>query len=531
MAQAGRRGALATLCAVLFLTFLDTTIVSVALADIQNDLHPGVVTLQWVVNGYALVFAALMLTGGTLGDLFGRKRVLLAGIAVFCAGSVLAALAPDAGTLVAGRAVMGVGAAASEPGTLSLLRHVYPDGRSRDRALGVWAAVSGLALAAGPVLGGAIVGVSGWREVFWFNLAFGAVAFAAAAITLPESADRAGRRVDTAGLALSAATLATVTFAIISGEDSGYTTWWIDLLFALAAAGAVAFVLVERRVASPAVDLTCFRHPAFAVANWTAGAVYFGVFALFFFVALYLQLVANASAYRTAAAFAPMAAGMVAASLLTGRWVAASGPRAPMTAGCLLGAAGVLLTDAALSPAPRLVTVAAAMAVAGIGFGTAIVPVTSTALEVVPAERSGMAASITNTSREVGAVLAVAVLGAIVDAQLTGNLVAKLDRIGIPRQFDQLVIHAVTHGTVPQNPATAASQAGVDQSYAGIVAQVIRAAEQAFGDGVNVALLLSGALLLGAAALVLLTLRPQTYQRRWGLWTRPDPTGSSPAGR
>ena len=169
--------ALATLCAVLFLTFLDNTVVSVGLADVQSSLHAGMTSLQWVVNGYALTFAAFMLAGGTLGDILGRKKVMLAGVAVFCAGSIVAALAPNVDVLIAGRVVMGLGAAASEPGTLSIIRHVYPDRRTRADALGVWAAVSGLALALGPVIGGVLVGLWSWRAIFWFNLVFGAVAF------------------------------------------------------------------------------------------------------------------------------------------------------------------------------------------------------------------------------------------------------------------------------------------------------------------------------------------------------------------
>jgi multidrug resistance protein len=191
--------ALATLCAVLFLTFLDNTVVSVGLANVQSGLHAGVASLQWVVNGYALTFAGLMLAGGTLGDLLGRKRVMLGGVAVFCAGSVVAALAPNVDLLIVGRVIMGIGAAASEPGTLSIIRHVYPDKGTRADALGVWAAVSGLALALGPVIGGVLVGLSSWRAIFWFNLAIGAVAFAMTLVFVPETSDRQGNRVDVGG--------------------------------------------------------------------------------------------------------------------------------------------------------------------------------------------------------------------------------------------------------------------------------------------------------------------------------------------
>jgi MFS family permease len=210
--------ALAALCGVLFLTFLDNTIVSVVLADVQTSLGVGVSGLQWVVEGYMLVFAALMLTGGTLGDLLGRKRVMLAGVGVFCGGSLLSALAPDTRTLIAGRIVMGVGAAASEPGTLSLIRHVYPERRARARALGVWAAVSGVALALGPIAGGVLVAAGGWRAVFWFNLGFGVLAGVAAAATLGESADPQGRRLDLPGLTLGASALAAATFAGIEAR-------------------------------------------------------------------------------------------------------------------------------------------------------------------------------------------------------------------------------------------------------------------------------------------------------------------------
>src|SRR5690348_6238420 len=231
-----REAALAAVCAVLFLTFLDNTIVSVALANIQSSLSVSVPGLQWIVNGYMLAFAALMLTGGTLGDLFGRKKVMLGGVGIFCAGAVVAAVAPTSGVLIVGRIVMGVGAAASEPGTLSVIRHVYPERAERSLALGVWAAVSGLALALGPVLGGVLVeGAGGWRSIFWFSLGLGALCFAAAAVTLTESSDPEGRQLDVPGLATGASAILAATFAVIEGENQGYGTWWIVLLFVLAA--------------------------------------------------------------------------------------------------------------------------------------------------------------------------------------------------------------------------------------------------------------------------------------------------------
>ncbi|MGH9301666.1 MAG: MFS transporter, partial [Acidimicrobiales bacterium] len=237
---------LATLSLVLFLTFLDNTIVSVTLANVQSDLHVGVSELQWVVNGYALTFAALMLSAGTLGDLFGRKKVMLGGVVIFCLGSLLAALAPNANTLVAGRVIMGIGAAASEPGTLSMIRQMYTDRTDRARALGVWTAVSGLALAMGPVIGGALVGVWTWRAVFWFNVFFGLIALIGAAWVLPESSDPVNKRLDIPGFVLGASAVAGASIAVIMGETAGYGTWWIGLLFGLSLLAAVGFVLFER---------------------------------------------------------------------------------------------------------------------------------------------------------------------------------------------------------------------------------------------------------------------------------------------
>jgi EmrB/QacA subfamily drug resistance transporter len=506
--------ALATLCTVLFLTFLDNTVVSVGLADVQSSLHAGVTSLQWVVNGYALTFAAFMLAGGTLGDLLGRKKIMLAGVVVFCAGSVVAATASDVDWLIAGRVVMGIGAAASEPGTLSIIRHVYPDKATRADALGVWAAVSGLALALGPVIGGVLVGIADWRAIFWFNLAIGAVSFAMALAFVPETADRGGRRIDGAGIALAAVALASASFAVIQGEQSGYRTWWIMALFAVSAVTAVLFVVVERRVHDPMLDVSLFRRPPFAGSNFVAFAAYFGTFSIFFFTALYLQVVADATAFQTALDFVPMAGGLIIASALTGPWVARVGPRVPMTVGCVLAGAGILLTSHILGPHVNFGTLGWVLPIAGVGFGIALVPVTSTPLTVVPPERSGMAASATNTSREMGAVFGVAILGAIVNAKLTGQLASRLKEIGIPPSFQNLVLRAVTGGGLGGNGEATQAEHSKNAAVAKIATKVVNAAYQAFGSGLHLALEISGGLILLGAVVAALTIHRtagQTY--------------------
>ncbi len=506
LGSAAQALALATLCGVLFLTFLDNTVVSVGLANVQSDLHAGVTSLQWVVNGYALTFASFMLAAGMLGDIFGRKRVMLVGVAIFCGGSVVAALAGNVDWLIAGRVIMGIGAAASEPGTLSIIRHVYPDRKTRADALGVWAAVSGLALALGPVIGGFLVGFSSWRAIFWFNLGFGVVAFVLAAVAVPETSDRQGRRIDVLGVVFGAGFLACVSFAVIQGEVSGYTAPWIVTLFVLCGVSGIAFVITEKRVESPMLELSMFRLPPFAGSNFVAFVAYFGTFSIFFFTALYLQVVANASAYQTAVDFLPMAVGLILASALTGPLVARIGPRWPMTIGCLLAGGGILIANTVLSPTVDFGTLGWVLPLAGIGIGVLLVPVTSVPLTVVPPERSGMAASATNTSREMGAVFGVAILGAIVNAKLTGELAARLKAIGIPPSFQSLVEHAIQTGGASSGGAASTAEHSKNEAVARIATKVVNAAYSAFGSGLHEALALSGALILAGAVVAALTI-------------------------
>ena len=516
--EAGTRGpggsttslALATLLFVLFLTFLDNTIVTVVLAHVQSDLHASVSQLQWVVNGYTLTFAGLMLSFGTIGDLLGRKKVMLAGVAVFVAGSVVAAVAPDTDILIAGRVIMGVGAAASEPGTLSMIRHLYPDRRARARSLGIWAAVSSLGLALGPLIGGLLVYGWSWRAIFWFNVMFGALAFVSAAIVLPESSDPVRARFDFPGFLLGALALGSGTFAIILGETHGYRTGWILGLFGLSLVMAIAFVAAELRAKNPVLNVRYFRIPTFTGANIIAFTAYFGTFSIFFMVALYLQVVGQKSPLGLALNFIPLAVGMVAASLATGRWVAAWGPRIPMATGCLLAGVGIILTNVMISPTAGVDQIGWTMFIAGVGVGMAMVPVTSASLGSVPAEHSGMASSATNTFRELGAVVGVAVLGSIVNGQLTVNLVRRLTAIGIPKAYQSLVVSAVTTGAYQGEAKQATAK---NHAITHIVNEVVSAAYGAFGHGLNLSLNIAGGLLLASSILALATV----YGRKFHL--------------
>jgi len=508
VARGGQSLALATLCTLLFLTFLDNTVVSVALGDIYSDPGASPTELQWVVGAYALTFASLMLACGMIGDELGRKKVMLAGAGVFCAGSVLCALAPNVQLLIAGRAVMGMGAAASEPGTLSMLRQLYPDARARSRAIGIWAATSGFALAMGPVIGGILIGLWNWRGIFWFNLAFGLAALVVAAVILPESADPTAARVDTAGTLLGAGALATFTFAIIDSESAGFGSPIVIALLCVSAVLVVAFVWRERRAENPLLDLRYLRIPQFSTANIVAFCTYFSTFAIFFFTALYLIIVVSPSGYRLALVFLPMTVLMIVASVLAGRWTAIVGPRWSITIGCLLLAVGLFLAESYLSPNPSYGPLIVALALAGIGIGTTVVPITSSVLSAVPPQRSGMAASATNTSREVGALTGVAVLGSLMFSRINASLSTQMNNLHVPAQYQSLVRAAIETGNFSVPP-------GLSGSLQKLEAELTKVAYAAFHDGLRTVLYLSAALALAAALLAVVT-----------LGSRPAETGS-----
>src|SRR5271170_7225355 len=315
----------AALLAILFLTFLDNTVASAVLTSVQAKLHANVSQLQWVVGGYALAFASLMLMCGSLGDNFGRKRLMLIGVGIFCAGSIVSAISVNPSELVIGRIIMGIGAAASEPATLSMIRHIYPDHKARARALGAWAAVSGLALALGPVIGGVLVGIGTWRAVFYFNVVAAAVVLSVAARVVPESADPQSARLDLPGFATGAGGLGALTFAVILGETEGYRSPAVVVLFVVGVVGLVGFTRVERTSRAPILDLAYFRSPPFSGSLAVAFVLFFGVFSIFFFTALYLSAVVGYSPYRVALEFLPMTVALITAAGLAGRRVALQG--------------------------------------------------------------------------------------------------------------------------------------------------------------------------------------------------------------
>jgi MFS family permease len=284
------------------------------------------------------------------------------------------------------------------------------------------------------------------------------------------------------------------TFAVIEGENRGYGTWWIALLFAAAALLTVGFVLVERRAPDPVLKLEFLRNPTFAAANSVAFATNLSVFSVFFFTALYLQLISSFSGFQIAAAFSSLAVAMIVAGPLAGRWTARVGSREPMVVGCVLAGVGLLLVDWKLTATTSVAALTWPLAIAGLGFGIALVTMTQAVLTLVPPGQSGMAASTVNTSRELGGVFGVAVLGAVVNAQLTTGLNEKLVKLHIGKLYRDLVIKIVTTGG-STNPA----DYGIAKGHGKIVATVLLAAEGSAGHGVHLALEIAGGIVLAAA--------------------------------
>ena len=423
---------LVVMCVGMFLVLLDVTIVNVALPRLRDDLGASVGSLQWIVDGYAVALASLMLPCGDLGDRHGHKRVVLAGLAAFGAGSLAAALAPGAGLLVAGRVVQGVGAALLLPGTLAVVSRAYPDAAERARAIGIWAAISSLALPAGVIAGGALVDGPGWRWAFLVNLPLVAVALPVTARVVRESREPAARAPDVPGAALTAALLAALIFAIIAGSLAAGVA---------AAALLAALVAVERRRSDPMLPAALFRRPAFAAANTVAAAMNLGTLGTLFVLTLFLQDVQGRSALGAGVAILPAFGLLAVVAPLTGRLVGRIGPRGPMVAGLLVSAAGLaLLAGDALLVASMLW---------GLGLGLLTPAVVAAAMGAVHADRAGLAAAVNNTARQAGGAIGIAASGAVAGSPARAGFVHAFHGVALGAAALYVAAAALAWAAVP----------------------------------------------------------------------------------
>jgi MFS transporter, DHA2 family, methylenomycin A resistance protein len=410
---------IATSLGVLFAQ-IDTSVVNLALKSVASDLHAGISQMQWVIDSYNLVYASLLLTGGTLGDLYGRRRIFVLGIALFVIGTLICAAAPNAGILIGGRVISGAGAAFEVAMSLVLLTNAYPDRKERAHAMGVWASCNGIAFIVGPTFGGWLVDSLGWRSIFYMILPVCAVALALTFYGVRESADPQGRKLDVPGQALAIIGLSAFAFTAIEGAHWGWTSPMLINVALVAIIALALFVLVEKRTEGPLLPLGVMRIPVFSASLACAGLMTFGMYALLFIMPLYFQTVLGASPFIAGLELLAMSASFVAVSQVVGHlnnWI---GPRVVMTAGMACMGFGALALSF-IGKDTSLVFVEIALFFVGIGLGLNTAPVNGVAVAALPPERSGTASGMVNTSRMVGATLGVAILGTIFAAYAGQN--------------------------------------------------------------------------------------------------------------
>ncbi|MBL7498413.1 DHA2 family efflux MFS transporter permease subunit [Frankia sp. CNm7] len=403
---------LAVCCSSLFIVGLDTTILNVGLPSLKDDLRAPDSGLQWTIDAYGLVIASLLLFSGSMGDRFGRRRIFRIGLVLFSAGSLLCSLAPTLGWLIAFRMVQAVGGSMLNPVAMGIITNTFTDRRERARAIGIWGGVIGLSMAVGPVLGGLLVQGVSWRSIFWINVPVGIAALVLTTLYVPESKAATARRFDPLGQLLVAATLGSLTYAIIEAPAAGWTSTQSIVSFSIAAAALAGLVGCESRRDEPLLDLRFFRSAPFAGATAIAACAFAAMGGFLFLNTLYLQNVRGYSALHAGLMMLPMAAVTAPTAPLSGRLVANHGPRPSLLiAGVALPASGVLL--AFVGPDTSLAQLICAYVLFGLGFGMVNAPITNTAVSGMPLAQAGVAGAVASTSRQVGMTLGVAVFGSV----------------------------------------------------------------------------------------------------------------------
>ena len=392
---------------------LDVTIVNTAMPAIGSSLAANIPELQWIVSAYTIAFAAFILTAGALGDRLGAKKVFVVGFAIFTAASLACALAPDAPSLIAFRAIQGVGAAVLVPNSLALLNHAFRDEKERGRAVGYWAAGASLALTAGPFAGGALVVLAGWRSIFFVNLPIGLAGLWLTWNYVGETPGARGRSLDLMGQILAVAVLGCLAYAMIEAGAHGAGDTGVLAAFALFLAAMVLFIVRESRTRQPMLPLSLFSGAMFSRTALIGLLVNIAFYGLIFVLSLYFQTVEKRSAFETGLAFIPMMGAVLPANLLASRVSERFGARAAIAAGAAICAAGcgALL---GIGPDTSYLAMALQLAAIGGGLGLLVPPLTSALLGSVEKERSGIAAGVLNATRQTGSVIGVALFGAIV---------------------------------------------------------------------------------------------------------------------
>ena len=395
-----------------FMTYLDNNVINVAIPTIQRDLHLSVAGLEWVVSSYILVFAGLLLAGGRLADVFGRRRFFVAGLSVFTLSSLAAGLAGSGGVLIGARVFQGLGAAMLVPATLAIIMATFDSARERATAIGAVSAIGALALAFGPLIGGFISQHLHWGWIFFINVPIGVITMGITLVSVRESRGSGAARLDLPGLLTSAIALFALVYALIEGNDKGWTSGLIVASFAVAALAVALFLLIEARTEHPMVSLPLFRSAAFSGGTVTMMLWAFGVFGIYFFTSLYLQDILGFSPTKAGLAFVPMALCLAVSAVLAQPVAARIRPYRTVALGMLIMAAGLVLFGR-LGQGASFASLMPGFVVFGAGAGLMQVPLTNAVMHAMPPARSGVASAVFNASREVAGLLGITIIGAI----------------------------------------------------------------------------------------------------------------------
>ncbi|HEX6358714.1 MFS transporter [Actinophytocola sp.] len=484
---------LALVCVGIFMVYLDGTIVTVALPAISTDLGGNLTDLQWVLNAYILVFACLLLTAGALGDVLGRRRVFIGGLVGFTVASALCALAPNVGLLFAARATQGVFAAALIPVSLALVHDLFADPKARATAVGVWSGIGGIALVAGPVLGGPLVESLGWQSVFWINVPVGVAVVVALLVLLP-AGTRHRRRLDPVGQTLLVVALVGLTYALIEGNTAGWTAAQVLAGFVVAALALPAFLIWERRVSDPVLPLSLLRNRLVVAACSVNFLSLFGLYGALFLLTIYLQEINGLTATQTGVRLIALTAAILVASFAASLLAARMGARWLVFAGSLSTSAGLLLLSQ-LEVGSGFGAYWPALVLLGAGVAFAGAPATVVLLASVPAHLGGLVSGVFNTFRQIGAVFGVALGGLLLIQHMRDALPGAMAALPLRPEQRNAIVDAFATG---------------DRSRTGELPERLRqavldAGAPVFTDGMRIALLVAAAgALLGAVCAAVL---------------------------
>jgi EmrB/QacA subfamily drug resistance transporter len=483
---------LGVLCLSLVLIGLDNTILNVALPTLVRDLGASTSSLQWIVDSYVLVFAGLLLTAGALGDKFGRRRALSAGLVVFGVGSLLSAFAGSASQLIATRALMGMGAAFVMPSTLSILTNSFIDPKERGRAIAIWAGVAGLGIGLGPVAGGWLLEHFWWGSVFLVNIPFIVVALVLGAFVIPESRDVDAARLDLVGALLSIAGLVALVWTLIEAPHNGWLGSTTLGGFAVAAVILVAFATWESKIDDPMLDVTFFANRRFSAGSAAITLVFFALFGSLFLLTQLLQFVLGYSALSAGVRLLPIALTMMVAAPNSARLVERFGTKFVVSGGMALVATG-LLAASRLGVESAYWQVATSMVVMALGMAFVMAPATESIMGSLPPAKAGVGSAVNDTTREVGGALGVAVLGSIASSGYAHSIGKVIDGTAMPAAASSAIKDSLGAGL--QVAARIGGQPG---------AALADAARHAFVDGMGVTLVVAaGVALLGSVIALL----------------------------